>query len=236
MSKVTIVIIEDEKNICNFIESALESHDYKVMTAHNGRDGLSLINSSCPDLILLDLGLPDLDGIEIIKNVRCWSRIPIIVISARTQEHEKVAALDFGADDYITKPFGISEMMARIRTALRHGKLTVSASDGSLVQPVYRCRNLEIDFDKRLVTLGTKEIHLTQIEYKLVSLLAENSGRVLTYDYIINQIWGPYADSNNQILRVNMAHIRRKIETNPAEPEYIYTEIGVGYRMRESEI
>ncbi|WP_394524009.1 response regulator [Lacrimispora sp. JR3] len=236
MSKFTIVMIEDEKNICNFIESALERQDYKVNTAFNGRDGLALINSLCPDVILLDLGLPDLDGIDIIKSVRSWTTIPIIVISARTQEQEKVAALDFGADDYITKPFGTSELLARIRTALRHGKPTVKAIDGSVVQTPYRSEGLLIDFAKRLVTLNDHKIHLTQIEYKLVSLLAENSGKVLTYDYIISHIWGPYADNNNQILRVNMAHIRRKIEANPAEPKYIFTEIGVGYRMKESEI
>lgn len=236
MSKFTIVMIEDEKNICNFIESALERQDYKVNTAFNGRDGLALINSLCPDVILLDLGLPDLDGIDIIKSVRSWTTIPIIVISARTQEQEKVAALDFGADDYITKPFGTSELLARIRTALRHGKPTVKAVDGCIIQTPYRCEGLYIDFAKRLVTLSDHKIHLTQIEYKLVSLLAENSGKVLTYDYIISHIWGPYADNNNQILRVNMAHIRRKIETNPAEPKYIFTEIGVGYRMKESEI
>jgi two-component system KDP operon response regulator KdpE len=236
MSKFTIVMIEDEKNICNFIESALERQDYKVNTAFNGRDGLALINSLCPDVILLDLGLPDLDGIDIIKSVRSWTTIPIIVISARTQEQEKVAALDFGADDYITKPFGTSELLARIRTALRHGKPTVKAIDGCIIQTPYQCEGLYIDFAKRLVTLSEHKIHLTQIEYKLVSLLAENSGKVLTYDYIISHIWGPYADNNNQILRVNMAHIRRKIETNPAEPKYIFTEIGVGYRMKESEI
>lgn len=236
MSKLTIVMIEDEKNICNFIESALERHDYKLYTANNGRDGLALINSTCPDVILLDLGLPDLDGIDIIKSVRSWTSIPIIVISARTQEQEKVTALDFGADDYITKPFGTSELLARIRTALRHGKPTVSTAGGSVVQTPFRCEDLFIDFSKRLVTLSDQKIHLTQIEYKLVSLLAENSGKVLTYDYIISHIWGPYADNNNQILRVNMAHIRRKIESNPADPKYIFTEIGVGYRMRETEI
>ncbi len=236
MSKITVVIIEDEKNICNFIESALERHGYKVITACTGRDGLALINSLCPDVILLDLGLPDLDGIDIIKGVRSWTSTPIIVISARTQEQEKVAALDYGADDYITKPFGTSELLARIRTALRHGKPTTSIAGGSLVQIPYRSEGLCIDFNKRLVTLNDEKIHLTQIEYKLVCLLAESSGKVLTYDHIINHIWGPYADSNNQTLRVNMAHIRRKIEANPAEPKYIFTEIGVGYRMRESEV
>lgn len=235
MSKINIIIIEDEKNISSFIETTLQSHDYKVRSANSGKEGLALITSSCPDLILLDLGLPDLDGLEIIKQVRTWSSIPIIVISARTQERDKIAALDYGADDYITKPFGTGELLARIRTALRHGKPTVSSVDGLLIQPPYSREGLVIDFNKRKVSLNGLEIHLTQIEYKLVSLLAENSGRVLTYDNIISHIWGPYADSNNQILRVNMAHIRRKMEANPAEPQYIYTEIGVGYRMKESE-
>ena len=159
----------------------------------------------------------------------------MIFLTASGDEASVVTGLNMGADDYITKPFGTSELMARIRTALRHGKPTVSTGDGKLIQPPYRSGDLVIDFDKRLVMLKDKEIHLTQIEYKLVSLLAEQSGKVLTYDYIISRIWGPYADSNNQILRVNMAHIRRKLELNPAEPQYIYTEIGVGYRMRESE-
>lgn len=236
MSKFTIVMIEDEKSICSFMECALEKNEYKVNIASNGRDGVAMINTLCPDVILLDLGLPDVDGIDIIKEVRSWTTIPIIVISARTQEQEKVTALDCGADDYITKPFGTNELLARIRTALRHGKPMVKSIDGSIIQSPYSSEGLNIDFTKRLVTLNEHKVHLTQIEYKLVSLLAENSGKVLTYDFIINHIWGPYADSNNQILRVNMAHIRRKIEVNPAEPKYIFTEIGVGYRMKESEI
>ena len=217
--KPTIIIIEDEKTICNFIETTLTAHDYKVVTAGSGQEGLSLITSCFPDLILLDLGLPDIDGLEIIRQI---------------QETEKVAALDAGADDYITKPFGTSELLARIRTALRHHQQAGGALNKS--EPVYVFEDLTIDFTRRLVLLKGKEIHLTQIEYKLVSLLAKNGGRVLTYDYIINHIWGPYADNNNnQILRVNMAHIRRKLEANPAEPRYIFTEIGVGYRMRESQ-
>lgn len=225
--KLIAVVIEDERNIANFIETVLTNESYKVLTAATGREGLSLITSQCPDIILLDLGLPDMDGIEIIKEVRTFAKTPIVVISARTQEEEKVAALDFGADDYITKPFGTSEMMARIRTALRHSHRT---SDS---ETVYRCGELMIDFEKRLITRRDEEVHLTQIEYKLVSLLARQAGKVLTYDYLMQQIWGPYSDDNNQILRVNMAHIRRKLERNPAEPEYIFTEIGVGYRMKE---
>ena len=225
--KLKVVIIEDEKNICRFIETALIAESYKTFTAATALEGLSLITSQCPDMMLLDLGLPDMDGIQVIRKIRKFSHTPVIVISARVQEEEKVTALDCGADDYITKPFGTSELMARIRTALRHSHQTDSSNS------VYSCKDLMIDFEKRLITLGGEEIHLTQIEYKLVSLLARQAGKVLTYDYLMRQIWGPYSDNNNQILRVNMAHIRRKLESNPAEPEYIFTEIGVGYRMRE---
>ena len=227
--KLNVIVIEDEKNICNFIQTTLENHDYKVTTAATAKEGLSCITSCYPDVVLLDLGLPDIDGLEVLRQVGDFSTVPVIVISARIQETEKVAALDAGADDYITKPFGTSELLARIRTALRHSQ----ASAPGKTEAVYRSGDLMIDFDKRLVTIAGQEIHLTQIEYKLVSLLAQNAGKVLTYDYIINHIWGPYADSNNQILRVNMAHIRRKMGENPAEPKYINTEIGVGYRMRE---
>ena len=233
--KLTVLIIEDEKSIRSFIETTLNANDYRVLTAGSGQEGLSSAASNCPDVILLDLGLPDMDGLEVIRQIRSWSVLPIIVISPRTQEKEKVAALDAGADDYITKPFGTSELLARIRTALRHQNLQANSS-GKSPDPVYQYEGLTIDFDKRLITLDGQIIHLTQIEYKLVTLLARHSGKVLTYDYIINHIWGPYADSNNQILRVNMAHIRRKLEANPAEPQYIFTEIGVGYRMQESQI
>lgn len=231
--KVSILIIEDEKNICDFISTSLSSHDYKITEAHTGKEALFIITSRCPDLILLDLGLPDLDGIEIIKQVRTWSSIPIIVISARTQEQEKVKALDLGADDYLAKPIGTSELLARIRTALRHSnKLN---TDSPLYKRPFKAKNLIIDFEKHLVTLEGKEIHLTQIEFKIIALLAQNSGRVMTYDTIIENIWGPYADDDNSILRVNMAHIRRKLEKNPADPQYVFTEIGIGYRMIEDE-
>ncbi|MEY8339401.1 response regulator transcription factor [Lachnospiraceae bacterium 62-35] len=227
--KLNVIVIEDEKNICSFIETTLENHGYKVMTASTGKEGLSYITSFCPDVILLDLGLPDIDGMDLLKQVRQFSITPVIIISARIQEGEKVEALDSGADDYITKPFGTSELLARIRTALRHSQAPASRK----TEAIYHSGDLMIDFEKRLVSIAGEEIHLTQIEYKIVSLLALNAGKVLTYDYIINHIWGPYADSNNQILRVNMAHIRRKMGENPADPKYINTEIGVGYRMRE---
>lgn len=231
--KTSILLIEDEKNICNFISASLSAQDYKITQTHTGGDALPLIASQCPDLILLDLGLPDMDGMEIIRQVRTWASIPIIVISARTQEQEKVKALDLGADDYLTKPIGTSELLARIRTALRHSNRLNTSSP--LYKRPFHAKDLTIDFEKHLVILAGKEIHLTQIEFKIISLLAKNSGRVMTYDTIISTIWGPYADDDNSILRVNMAHIRRKLEQNPAEPQYIFTEIGIGYRMVEDE-
>ncbi|MBQ4467950.1 MAG: response regulator [Firmicutes bacterium] len=231
--KISILVIEDEKSICDFISRTLELNDYKVMTANTGKDGLAIITSQLPDLVLLDLGLPDMDGMDIIRQTREWSSMPIIVISARTQEKEKVNALDVGADDYITKPFGTSELMARIRTAMRHSNKI--GSNNQLITKEYRAKDLRVDFDKRRITLDGNEVHLTRVEYKIVSILAQNSGRVITYDALINEIWGPYAGDNNRILRVNMANIRRKLEKNPAEPEYIFTELGVGYRMLEDE-
>lgn len=231
--RIKILVIEDEKNILNFITSVLTAQQYHVISAATGRDGLSHATSQCPDLILLDLGLPDMDGMDIIKKVRSWTSIPIIVISARTQEDDKVLALDQGADDYITKPFGNSELLARIRTALRHSSRM--QTDGPLAHRSYRHGELCIDFDKHLVTRNGQEIHLTQNEFKIVSLLAQNCGRVLTYDHLIKHIWGPYSENDNTILRVNMANIRRKLEANPAEPSYIFTEIGVGYRMAEED-
>lgn len=233
-AKTYIIIIEDERNISNFMATTLTAQGYKVSTAPNASAGLSLITSTCPDLILLDLGLPDKDGIEVIKEIRTWASIPIIVISARTQEQEKVLALDIGADDYITKPFGPSELLARIRTALRHSNRL--NTDSLLTQRPYQADGLIIDFEKYRITLNGTEIHLTQVEFKIVSLLAKNSGRVMTYDSIISNVWGPYADDNNRILRVNMANIRRKLEKNPAEPHYIFTEIGIGYRMLEDKM
>lgn len=229
--KISVLIIEDEKSICDFIGKTLDSHEYKVTAANNGKDGLALITSSLPDLVLLDLGLPDMDGMDIIRKTREWSSLPIIVISARTQEKEKVQALDAGADDYITKPFATFELLARIRTAIRHNNKL--SDDSQNANRPYAADGLTIDFERRLVTLHGKEIHLTRVEYKIVSLLAKNSGKVMTYDTLIDQVWGPYADDNNRILRVNMANIRRKIEENPGEPKYIFTELGVGYRMLE---
>ncbi len=233
VQKLSVLIIEDEKSICDFMAKTLVSSDCKVMSAGSGKEGLTILTSSLPDLVLLDLGLPDMDGIDIIKQTREWSSLPIIVISARAQEKEKVAALDAGADDYITKPFGTDELMARIRTAMRHSNKIMGDHINS--NRPYSAKGLTIDFDKRLVMVDGKEIHLTRVEYKIVSMLAQNSGKVITYSSLIEQVWGPYADDNNRILRVNMANIRRKLEKSPGEPEYIFTELGVGYRMIEDE-
>ena len=215
----TILIIEDEKNITDFMLKALKSNGYRVITADSGKSGLSLISSQCPDLVLLDLGLPDIDGNDIITSVREWTSCPIIVISARTNERDKVTALDLGADDYITKPFGTPELMARIRASLRHSN-RMDSNSALYIRP-YKCKGLYLDFEKRMIVLDGEEIHLTQVEYKIVA--------------IMSNVWGPYTSDNNRILRVNMANIRRKIEKNPSQPQFIFTEVGVGYRMREDE-
>lgn len=230
--KDRVLVVEDEKSISGLIKAILTANGYDVITASTGNEAFSMISSHCPDLVVLDLGLPDMDGMNIIEEVRKWSSMPIIVISARTQENEKVLALDAGADDYITKPFGTSELLARVRTAVRH----LSAANGQGAQShIFEAHGLVIDFDRRRIFVHEQEVHLTQVEYKIVSMLAKNSGRVITYDALISHVWGPYADDNNRILRVNMANIRRKLEQNPAQPEYIFTEIGIGYRMIDAD-
>lgn len=233
-NKYLVVIVEDEYNISSFVSAVLQANGFDTMVARNGAEAIILITSHCPDLVLLDLGLPDMDGQGIIENVRGWSNVPIIVVSARTRERDKVMALESGADDYITKPFGTSELLARIRTALRH----VQLREGEQAQRqtgVFHTGDLEVDYDKRRVYVNGEDAHLTQNEYKIVALLSKYSGRVLTYDSIIKHIWGPNAKQGNQILRVNMANIRRKIEPSTAEPRNIMTEMGVGYRMAEGE-
>lgn len=233
LGKNNILLIEDEESIRSFISTTLKNQNYKITTASDGSSGLHLAASLCPDIILLDLGLPDMDGMEVIKKIREWTAVPIIVISARSNEHEKARALDSGADDYITKPFSTVELLARIRTSLRHSSQMHDLTSTS--QKPYHHGNLTINFDDHVVMLDGANIHLTQIEYKLLTLLAKSSGKVLTYTFIMEKIWGPYTDNNNQILRVNMANIRRKIEKNPATPEHVFTEIGIGYRMAEGD-
>lgn len=230
--KDRILVVEDDKRIGNFFRTVLEANHYDVIMAQTGAEAYSLITSQCPDVVLLDLGLPDMDGMKILKSVREWSTMPVIVVSARTHERDKVEALDLGADDYITKPFGTSELLARIRTAIRHTRTACFNQNGA-ASGLFVSGDLTIDYDKHRVYKEGKDVGLTQNEYKIVSLLGKYAGKVMTYDYIIKEIWGPNMKSDNRILRVNMANIRRKIEKNPAEPQYIFTEVGVGYRIVE---
>lgn len=232
--KEKILIVEDEHSISNFLTTVLLANGFDAITAANGQDAYSMLTSHCPDAVILDLGLPDMDGMKILKSVREWSKLPIVVVSARTHERDKVEALDAGADDYVTKPFGTSELIARIRTAIRHTR-TADVSESIGNTGIFKAGNLIIDYNKRHAFVNGNDVHLTQNEYKIVSLLGKYAGKVLTYDYIIKELWGPSASGDNQILRVNMANIRRKIENNPADPEYIFTEVGVGYRMVEGD-
>jgi len=231
--KDKVLVVEDDKNIRSFLQAILEANNYEVILTQTGQEAYSLITSQCPDVILLDLGLPDMDGMKILETVRGWSAMPIIVVSARDRERDKVEALDKGADDYITKPFGTAELVARIRAAIRHSRgvgmtrvtQKITFDEGRLV----------IDFDKHRVYIDDEDAGLTQNEFKLVSLLGKYSGKVLTYDFMMKEIWGPNMQNDNRILRVNMANIRRKIEKNPAQPKFIFTEIGVGYRIIEAD-
>lgn len=232
--KDKVLLVEDEQSISNFISTILSANDYDVLAVRTGEEALTMISSHCPDLIVLDLGLPDMDGIEVLKSVRKWSNLPVVVVSARQHENDKVEALDCGADDYLVKPFGTAELLARIRAAIRHTRTTLANSQ--IAQSgKFTTGELTIDYDKHQVLLRGENAKLTVNEYKIVSLLGKYAGKVLTYDFIIRELWGPKARTDNQILRVNMANIRRKIEKDPAQPEYIFTEVGVGYRMREGD-
>lgn len=228
--KPLILIVEDDRPIRNFISVSLTAQSYRVLETDNGRDALEFSVTRNPEVVLLDLSLPDMDGLEIIKTIRSWSRIPIIVVSARGQEKEKVEALDLGADDYLTKPFSIAELQARIRVALRH-RLQTDGPGGETEE--FRVGAFQIHYAKRIVLLDGQEVHLTPIEYRLVELMSKHAGKVLTHNYILKEVWGPNSGSEMQSLRVFMANIRRKIEKDPAQPRYIHTEVGVGYRMVE---
>ena len=227
-----ILVVEDEKSIAHFISTVLNNNGYEAMRARTGQEALSMVSSHCPDLIVLDLGLPDLDGMELLRKIRSWSSLPVVVVSARSHERDKVTALDAGADDYLTKPFGTAELLARVRTAIRHTR-TVSGNSEIAREGTYSVGDLVVDFNKHQALIKGENAKLTQSEFRIVALLAKHAGKVLTYDYIMKELWGPRAGSDNQILRVNMANIRRKIEENPAEPKYLFTEVGVGYRIAE---
>jgi len=223
-----VLVVEDEPQMRRFIRAALSAHGYEVTEAPSGSEALALATSRNPDVILLDLGLPDIDGIDLTRKLREWSRTPVIVISARGREADKVSALDAGADDYLTKPFGVDELLARIRVALRHAHATQPHDEAALT-----FESLHIDFVRREVRIGERVIHLTPTEYKMLSLLARNAGRVLTHRHIIREVWGPSYAGQNHHVRVHMAELRKKIEADPARPRLILTEPGVGYRLRD---
>lgn len=231
MSKKLILLVEDDKTIRKFISTALLTQDYDVKEAITGKEGISIAVSYSPDVVLLDLGLEDMDGIEVIKAIRQFSKIPIIVVSAREQDREKVEVFDAGADDYLTKPFSIVELLARVRVALRHLQMELQQKEE--VKSTFEVDKLLIDFDKRRVMVDDNEVHLTPIEYNILSLLAKHHGKVLTHNFIIKEIWGSIIGNETKSLRVFMATLRRKIEKQPADPRYIITEVGVGYRLND---
>lgn len=224
--KASILLIEDDPNITDFMEVVLDQERYQLTIARTGMEALTAFQTTSIDLVLLDLGLPDIDGIDLLKILRKRLHLPIIIISARSNEEEKVKALDLGADDYVTKPFGTNELLARIRTALRHQNVQTEAIS------VIENKALNIDFEKQLVYKDGREIHLTKNEYRILALMFRQLGKVVTYQTLMTEVWGPYSD-DSQTLRVNMSNIRKKIEKDTLKPEYLITEIGVGYRLRD---
>jgi len=224
----TVLVVEDEAPMRRFVRSALTTHGFKVVEAGTLRDAEGLATESPPDLILLDLGLPDGDGLELLARLREWSRAPVIVLSARGREEDKVTALDAGADDYLTKPFGTSELLARIRVALRHARAQQRPDE-----PVVSVGPLKIDHARHEVTVDGTLVHLTPIEFRLLALLARHAGKVLTHRQLLHEVWGPRSTHQTHYLRVHMAALRRKIEVDPARPKYLMTEAGVGYRLRD---
>ena len=228
MYKAKILVVEDDPAISNLIRTTLETQDYQFHTAQNGSGALMEAVSYNPDVMILDLGLPDMDGVDIIKKVRGWSSLPIIVVSARTEDRDKVEALDAGADDYLTKPFSIEEFLARLRAALRRSHTEAKAGEES---SLYTNGDLTIDFAAGCAYVKGEEIHLTPIEYKLLCLLAQNTGKVLTHNHILKEVWGGAQASDIPSLRVFMVTLRKKIEQHPDSPRYIQTHVGVGYRM-----
>ena len=231
MQKTQILVVEDDAPVRNLITTTLKTHEYKYRTAENGESAIMEASSHNPDIVLLDLGLPDIDGVEVIRRIRSWSNMPIIVISARSEDSDKIEALDAGADDYLTKPFSIEELLARLRVTQR--RLAVMQADTA--DSVFTNGNLKVDFAAGFAYLGDKELHLTPIEYKLLCLMAKNVGKVLTHTYITQKIWGSSWDSDVASLRVFMASLRKKLESEPNSPQYIQTHIGIGYRMMKVE-
>lgn len=222
-----ILLIEDEAQMRRFLRVTLGTQGFRLVESETGADGVQQAATRVPDVVLLDLGLPDMDGLEVTERIRAWSQMPIIVLSARGQEEDKIKALDAGADDYLTKPFGARELLARIRVALRHAA-RVSGS----AEPSFAAGELVVDLAKRLVTLGGEEVHLTPIEYKLLVVLVQNAGKVITHRQLLREVWGPNATEQTQYLRVYMNQLRHKLEREPARPRLLMTEPGVGYRLK----
>jgi two-component system, OmpR family, KDP operon response regulator KdpE len=222
-----ILLIEDEQEIRRFLRVSLGGQGYRLVEAATGRDGVMQAASQQPDLMILDLGLPDIDGMEVIRQVREWSQMPIVILSARGQEHQKVDALEAGADDYLTKPFSVGELVARIRVALRH----VAQDTGESGEPVFVCDQLRVDLACRRVFVGDSEIHLTPIEYRLLTTMIKHAGKVITHKQLLKEVWGPDSTYETHYLRVYMAQLRRKIEADAARPRFLLTEPGVGYRL-----
>jgi two-component system KDP operon response regulator KdpE len=223
-----VLLVEDEPAMRKFVERALVDHGFRVLTAQTGRDALSLAASHNPDIVILDLGLPDMDGLEVTVRLREWSAVPILVVSAREQQSDKVTALDAGANDFVTKPFGVPELLARIRVWLRQTAIADAESSTS----VKDIGDLRVDFGRRVVTVGGNEVHLTRTEYKLLTLFVRNAGKVLSHKQILESVWGPRHAGDAQYVRVYMGQLRRKVERNPARPRYLVTESGVGYRLK----
>lgn len=233
MNKPLILVVEDDNSVKNLMTATLKAHDYRFLTAQNGSSAILEASSHNPDIILLDLGLPDIDGVEVIKKVRTWSNVPIIVISARSEDSDKIEALDAGADDYLTKPFSVEELLARLRVTQR--RLMMMQTDSSAASSVFTNGQLRIDYAAGCAYLADEELHLTPIEYKLLCLLSKNVGKVLTHTFITQHIWGSSWDNDIASLRVFMATLRKKIEKQSNGPQYIQTHIGVGYRMLKVE-
>lgn len=229
MNRILILIVEDDAPVRNLISTTLKTHDYRYIIASNGQNAIMEASTHNPDIVLLDLGLPDMDGVEIIKTIRTWSNMPIIVISARSEDTDKIEALDCGADDYLTKPFSVEELLARIRVTQR--RLMLMNADTASSGPVFTNGNLKLDYAAGCAYLGDEELHLTPIEYKLLCLMTQNVGKVLTHTFITQKIWGSSWDNDVASLRVYMATLRKKLEAAPDSPQYIQTHIGVGYRM-----
>jgi len=222
----SVVVVEDDPQIRRFLRTVLPAEGFDVHEAETGERGLVEAATRKPDLVILDLGLPDLDGVEVVRRLREWSTVPVIILSARAREQDKVAALDAGADDYLTKPFGAGELLARLRVALRH-----AASRGQPGEPAFRVGDLEVDLAARRVRLAGAEAHLTPIEYRLLAVLVRHAGLVVTHRQLLRDVWGPAYVEHTHTLRVHMAGLRRKIEREPARPRYLLTELGVGYRL-----